>query len=181
MVARKDTKPKSENKSGEENMEKILEKEAEMEKRPKAKKGSKVESGNKVCVEYEGTLDDGTVFDSSQRHGCPLEFEIGSGQIIKGFENAIIGMKKGEEKEIKINPSEAYGDINPQLIKKMPRNQLPANTELKPGMVLALGLPNGMRMPVRITEVTDELVTLDLNHPLAGKTLTFKIKLLDFS
>jgi len=109
----------------------------------------------------------------------PLEFEVGSGQIIKGFDDAVIGMKKGEEKEIKISPSEAYGEVNPELIKKIPKDNLPPGQEPQPGMMLVLGTPDGRRIPAKITEVTDKDVTIDLNHPLAGKTLNFKIKVVD--
>jgi FKBP-type peptidyl-prolyl cis-trans isomerase 2 len=132
-----------------------------------------------VKVEYRGTLDDETVFDSTENHG-PLEFEVGAEQVIESFENAVIGMEKGEEKEIKLQPSEAYGDHDPKLIRKIPRIQLPEG-ELKPGMMLLMNLPNGIQLPAEIKEVTDETVTLDLNHPLAGKTLNFKIKVIDIS
>ncbi len=137
-----------------------------------------VKKGDKIKVEYTGTLDDGSVFDSSEKHGAPLEFEVGSGQIISGFENAVIGMKKGDEKKIKLSPSEAYGDANPQLIKQVPKAQLP-KAELKIGMILGVKLSNGAQVPARITEVTDEIVTIDFNHPLAGKTLHFAIKVVE--
>lgn len=139
----------------------------------------KIQKGDKVKVDYTGSLEDGTVFDSSEQHGKPLEFEVGAGQIIKGFENAIIGMETGEEKEIKIKPADAYGEHNPQLIKKIPKSQLPTEKELEPGMMLLVALPNGAQLPVMVTEVTKETVTIDLNHPLAGKTLNFKIKISD--
>lgn len=138
-----------------------------------------VKNGDKVKVEYEGTFNDGTVFDSSEKCGAPLEFEVGAGQIIPGFENAVMGMENGEEKEFKLEPSDAYGDRNPQLVQKIPKDQLPK--EVTPGMMLMIGLPNGVQIPVKVTEVTDEEVTLDLNHPLAGKALNFKIKIVDIS
>ncbi len=141
----------------------------------------KAKEGSKVKIEYEGKLDDGTVFDSSEKHGKPLEFEIGEGMVIKGFENAIIGMEKGQEKEITIKPEEAYGQHNDQLIKKIPREQLPKEPEPKKGMMLAIGTPDGKQFPATIVEVTDKEITLDLNHPLAGKTLHFKIKLVEIS
>jgi len=140
-----------------------------------------VKKGDKVKVEYEGKLDDGTVFDSSERHSKPLEFEVGAGKVLPKFENALIGMEKGEEKEIKLEPAEAYGDTNPQLIKEIPRDRLPTDKEIKPGMMLAIGLPDGRQVPARIIEVGDKEVTLDLNHPLAGKNLNFKIKIVDIS
>ena len=140
-----------------------------------------IKKGDKVKIEYTVSLDDGTVFDSSESHGKPLEFEAGAGKLLKGFEEAVIGMEKGEEKEIKLQPSEAYGEHNPDLIKKVPRDKLPKEQEPKPGMMLVMNLPDGAQLPTRIVEVTDETVTLDLNHPLAGKTLNFKIKVVEIS
>lgn len=137
--------------------------------------------GDKVKVDYTGTFDDGTVFDTSEKHGQPLEFEVGSGQVIKGFDDAVVGMKKGQEKKIVIPPAEAYGEFRTELHKKVPRKQLPPDQEPKVGMVLAIGLPNGQQFPARIIAVTTEDVTLDLNHPLAGKTLHFKIKVAEVS
>jgi peptidylprolyl isomerase len=138
-----------------------------------------VKKGDKIKVEYTGTLEDGTLFDSSEAHGQPLEFEVGSGQLIKGFDDAVIGMEIGEEKEIKLQPSEAYGEHNPELVKKVPKEQFPKEKELKPGMILLIKLPNEIQVPVRIAEVTDDEIALDLNHPLAGKVLIFKIKVVE--
>ena len=138
-----------------------------------------IKNGDKVKVEYKGTLDDGTVFDSSDKHGEPLEFEIGAGQIIPGFEDAVMGMENGDEKEFQLEASDAYGDRNPQLVQKIPRDQMPK--EIEQGMVLVVGLPNGAQIPVKVTEVTNEWVTIDLNHPLAGENLNFKIKIVDVS
>ncbi|MAG08151.1 peptidylprolyl isomerase [Candidatus Woesearchaeota archaeon] len=134
-----------------------------------------IKKGDKIKVEYTGTLEDGKVFDTSEGKP-PLEFEVGAGKIIKGFDDAVIGMEKGQEKEIKLEPKDAYGDPNPQLVKKVPKDKLPQGQDPKPGMVLALGTPDGQQIPARITEVGDNDITIDLNHPLAGKTLTFKIK-----
>ncbi|MBU1201435.1 MAG: peptidylprolyl isomerase [Nanoarchaeota archaeon] len=142
---------------------------------------STIKKGDKVKVEYEGSFDDGTVFDSSKNHGKPLEFEVGASKVIKGFEDAMIGMKKGEEKKITLKPVDAYGDYNPELVKEVPKEQLPKDHELKPGMILLMGLPNGVQVPVKIAEVNDKTATLDLNHPLAGKTLNFKLKVLEIS
>ncbi len=139
-----------------------------------------VKKGNKVKVDYTGKLEDGTIFDTSKGKG-PLEFEAGTGKVIKGFDDAIIGMEKGDEKEITLKPAEAYGEHKPELMKKVPREQLPKEPEPKPGMMLVLSLPDGRQLPARIAEVSDKEVTLDLNHPLAGKTLIFKLKLVDYS
>ena len=137
--------------------------------------------GDKVKVEYTGTFEDGEVFDSSEKHGQPLEFQLGAKQVVPGFENAIVGMEKDEEKEVKIESKDAYGDPNPQLVQKIPKDKLPQDQEVKPGMVLGMTLPNGQQIPAKVTEVGDTEVTLDLNHPLAGKTLNFKIKLVEYS
>ncbi len=141
----------------------------------------KVEKGKKIKIEYTGTLDDGTVFDSSEKHGKPLELEVGSGMVIPGFEKALMGMEKGEEKEVKIESGDAYGDPKPDLVKKIPKEQLPKDKEIKAGMMLAVGLPTGQQIPAKITEVDDKEVTIDLNHPLAGKNLNFKIKVVDIA
>ncbi|RME54403.1 peptidylprolyl isomerase [Candidatus Woesearchaeota archaeon] len=137
-----------------------------------------VKNGDKVKVEYKGTFDDGTVFDTSEGK-APLEFEVGKHLVIKGFEDALLGMDVNEEKEIVLQPAEAYGERKEELIKEVPREQLPQDVELKPGMALMANLPNGAQVPVMIKEVSDNTVTLDLNHPLAGKVLHFKIKLLE--
>ncbi len=136
-----------------------------------------VKKGDKIKVEYTGTLDDGTVFDSSEKHGQPIEFEVGSGQIIKGFDEAVVGMEKEEEKEFKLEPKQAYGEHNPEMIKKVPKDQLPP--EAKSGSTLLLSLPNGQQVPVKVMEVGEKEATLDLNHPLAGKNLNFKIKVVE--
>ena len=139
-----------------------------------------VKKGDKVKVDYTGKLEDGTVFDTSEGKQ-PMEFTAGEGKIIKGFDNAVIGMEKGEEKEVKIEPKDAYGDPNPDMQKKIPRDKLPPEPEPKTGMVLALKTPDGKQFPARITEVNDTEITIDLNHPLAGKVLIFTIKLVDTS
>jgi len=140
-----------------------------------------VKKGDKVKVEYTGTLDDGTVFDSSEKHGHPLEFEAGSGKVIKGFDEAVIGMEKDEEKDVKIAKDQAYGERKPELLKKVPREQLPEGQEPKAGMTLMVGLPDGNQIPAKITEVNEKEITIDLNHPLAGKNLNFKIKVVEVS
>jgi FKBP-type peptidyl-prolyl cis-trans isomerase 2 len=126
-------------------------------------------------------LEDGTVFDSSEKHDAPLEFTAGNGQLIKGFDNAVIGMKIGEEKEVKIPPEEAYGTYNPEFVKEMPREVFPEDQDIQPGMMFMVALQDGRQIPVRISEVSEEYVTVDLNPPLAGKTLIFKIKVLEIA
>tara|TARA_Y100000310_G_C20702755_1_gene831543 strand:- start:3730 stop:4164 length:435 start_codon:yes stop_codon:yes gene_type:complete len=140
-----------------------------------------IKNGDKVKVEYTGTLEDGTVFDSSKRDekSEPLEFEVGAGKIIQGFEKAIIGMEKGEEKDIKLNPEEAYGHQDSKKVMKIPKDKLPKEKEPEVGMVLIVGTPEGQQIPAKIKEVDDKEITLDLNHPLAGKILNFKVKIVD--
>ena len=138
-----------------------------------------IKKGDQVSLHYTGTLKDGSVFDSTKKRNKPLKFTAGSGQVIPGFDKAVMGMKKGEEKKFTLEPSEAYGDRKPDLTQIMPRKLLPKNHEPKPGMMLALGTPDGQQIPATITKVTEENVTLDMNHPLAGKVLTFAIKIVE--
>lgn len=140
-----------------------------------------VKNGDKIKVEYIGKLDDGSVFDSSENHGKPLEFEVGSGHVIKGFDSAVLGMNEGDEKEFKISPADAYGQHDPTLIQKVPREVFPKDAEITAGLVFEAGLPTGERVPAMIADVDDNTVTVDLNHPLAGKALNFKIKLKEIS
>jgi len=139
-----------------------------------------IKKGDKVKVEYTGTLDDGTVFDTSEGRE-PFEFEVGSGQVIKGFDEAVIGMEKGEETSVVLEPPEAYGEIDPDLQKIVAREKLPKEKEPKLGRILELRTNDGISIPGRIVEVTDKDVTIDLNHPLAGITLHFKIKIIEIS
>lgn len=139
-----------------------------------------VKKGDTVKIHYTGTLDDGTVFDSSEGKK-PLEFVVGSGNVIKGFEQGIIGMKKGEQKELKIESKNAYGDHNKEMFKTVPRDQLPKEQDPKAGMIIMAQLPTGQQLPIRIVEVKDGNVVLDMNHPLAGKNLNFKVKIEDIT
>jgi peptidylprolyl isomerase len=138
----------------------------------------KVQKGDHVTVEYTGTLDDGTEFDSSKNHG-PLEFNAGVGQMIQGFDDAVLTMEVGEEKTVTIKAEDAYGQPDKRLIHKVPKESLPEGPTPEAGMMLTVNLPDGNQIPAKIVEVTEKEVTLDLNHPLAGKNLTFKIKVLD--
>lgn len=132
--------------------------------------------GDKISVEYTGKLETGETFDTSKGRG-PLEFELGSGKVIKGFEEGVIGMKVNEEKEITINPADGYGERNETLIKDIPRKSIPAELELKQGLILMFKRPDGMSIPATIAEVKDDAVSVDFNHPLAGKKLKFTVKL----
>ncbi len=142
-----------------------------------------ISKGDKVKLEYEGRLEDGNVFDSSEKHGQLLEFEVGAGKVIPGFDEAVDGMDKDDEKEFEIAPEKAYGERKDELKQEVPKSQLPPvpeGQELKAGMQLAVQTPQG-QMPVMITEVKGDSIVLDLNHPLAGKKLIFKIKVKDIS
>ena len=129
--------------------------------------------GSKVKVHYTGTLNDGTVFDSSEEKQ-PLEFTIGENQVIPGFENGVNDMKLNQEKTIKINAKDAYGEKKNQLIVNVPRDKFPPEIEVN-GRLILKG-PQGQQLPAVITEVNNDKVIIDLNHPLAGKELNFKIK-----
>jgi peptidylprolyl isomerase len=132
--------------------------------------------GDTVKVHYTGKLDDGTVFDSSQERE-PLEFTIGTGTIIPGFEQAVIGMSPGESKTEVIPPDRAYGPYLEEMVLQIERQQLPAELDPEVGQQLQLQHPTGEVIPVIITDVSSSTVTLDANHPLAGEDLTFDIQL----
>lgn len=138
----------------------------------------KVKQGDRVLVDYEGRFESGEVFDTSSHgdHSHPLEFKVGEHQVIKGFEDAVLGMEENEEKEFTIKPEEGYGMRDEKLTQKMPRRLIPENHKLEAGMTLVMDSPEG-QIPVRIAAIDNQHVTIDLNHPLAGKTLVFKIKL----
>lgn len=133
--------------------------------------------GDVVSVHYTGKLDDGTVFDSSIGRD-PLQFTIGNGEIIPGFEQAVVGMSPGETKTIKISSDEAYGPHHKEMVLEVDRNQFPANLNLRVGVQLQMHQENGRAIPVMVVDISESYVTLDANHPLAGKDLTFDIKLL---
>jgi len=116
---------------------------------------------------------DGTVFDSSDGRD-PLSFEVGAGQVIPGLDRELPGMEVGEEKTAKIPCADAYGPINPALRQDVPRGQIPADIPTEPGTQLSMQGPNGQMLPVTIVAATEEAITLDANHPLAGQDLTFK-------
>tara|TARA_Y100000310_G_C20618956_1_gene782214 strand:+ start:966 stop:1409 length:444 start_codon:yes stop_codon:yes gene_type:complete len=140
----------------------------------------KIKKGDKIKADYEGKLDNGEVFDSSTHgdHSHPIEFTVGEGQVIKGFDDAVVGMEKGEEKEFTIKSEGAYGERKEELKQKIPRDKLPQDQDPKEGMVLMIGNPEtGQQFPTKILAVDDKEVTIDMNHPLAGKDLTFKIKI----
>jgi peptidylprolyl isomerase len=145
---------------------------------------SQAKTGDKVTVHYTGRLEGGEVFDSSECReddcGCesgPMEFVIGEGQVIPGFELAIIGMSPGDEKTVTIPASEAYGERMDEMVAAVDRSEIPPDLELAVGLSLEVTQENGNAFPVLITEVNETSVTLDANHPLAGKDLTFELRL----
>jgi len=137
---------------------------------------AKVQDGDKVSLHYTGTLNDGTVFDSSES-GQPLSFTMGSGEVIQGFEEGIRGMEVGETRYISIAPEQAYGEYYEELVRVVPREAFPPEVTPAIGMGFELELPSGQSLPIRIIDIEDNEVTLDANHLLAGETLNFKIRL----
>jgi FKBP-type peptidyl-prolyl cis-trans isomerase 2 len=141
---------------------------------------SEAKPGDTVKVHYTGTLDDGTEFDSS-RGRDPLELTLGSGNIIPGFENAIVGMRTGDNKTVTIPADEAYGQRNEQLTQEVPREVIPPDIELAPGIVLHAHGPEGQEVSFAVLSFDDAKVRIDGNHPLAGQDLTFALELVDIA
>jgi peptidylprolyl isomerase len=135
----------------------------------------KVENGLYVQVEYQGALADGQVFDSSQGR-APLEVKMGCGQLIQGFEDALMGMSLNEKKTVTLSPEQAYGHRDEDQKRSFPKAEVPPQMNPEVGQTVALSNPSGQQIPATITEVTNEAITVDLNHPLAGKTLVFDIQ-----
>lgn len=136
-----------------------------------------VKTGDTVAIHYTGTLLDGTKFDSSDGRD-PLQFEVGSGQIIPGLDVALPGMAVGDKKTVNIACADAYGPINPAMRQAVPRDQIPAEIPLEVGMQLQMQSPDGQVMPVTVVELSETEVTLDANHALAGQDLVFDIELM---
>lgn len=139
---------------------------------------TQAKTGDTVRIHYAGTLDDGTQFDSSDGRD-PLEFALGGGQVIPGFDTAVDGMAVGENKSVTIQPEEAYGERHDQLAQQVPRSSLPEDMEPAVGMQLQSQGPDGQVMNLVVTEVEDDSITVDANHPLAGQALTFAIELVE--
>ncbi|HBH24511.1 MAG TPA: peptidylprolyl isomerase [Cytophagales bacterium] len=137
---------------------------------------SKAENGKKVKVHYTGKLTDGTVFDSSEGRE-PLEFVLGQGSMIKGFENAVMGLGLGDKTSATLKPGEAYGERNNDLIFNFAKEKFPEDINPEVGMKLNMQTAQGQPVPVEVKEVADDHVVLDANHPLAGKELVFDIEL----
>lgn len=139
-----------------------------------------VENNSVVRVHYTGTLEDGSIFDSSKDRK-PLEFKVGAGNMILGFEKAVMGMVKGEKKTVTLPSKEAYGDIQTNLIQEISNSHLPDDLKPQVGMELISETTDGHRAIVKINEVRTDSIVIDANHPLAGKDLTFEIELIEIS
>lgn len=134
-----------------------------------------VKAGDTIQIHYKGTFDDGEVFDSSEGRE-PLQFQVGSGMVIKGFDDGVLGMNIGDKKSINIASKDAYGEANPEMIFDFDRKEIPAEIPVEVGGML--NMHNGQQqVPVKILEVSDEKIKLDANHPLAGRDLNFDLEL----
>lgn len=141
---------------------------------------AQAKNGDTVKIHYTGKLEDGTTFDSSVDRD-PLEFTLGKGEIIPGFEQAVVGMEPGESKSVDIPAEKAYGPHQKELVTEIDREKVPPKIDLEAGRQLQLQSPDGQKQVVMVTEVTESSVTLDANHPLAGKDLSFDIKLVEIT
>ena len=139
---------------------------------------AEAKSGDTVRIHYTGTLNDGSMFDSSQGRE-PLEFTVGAGQIIPGLDREIAGMNVGDSRDVRVPAQEAYGAHDPQKVQVVPRSAMPKEVEVAPGMQLQARTPSGETVPLIVTKVETEEVTVDANHPLAGQDLNFAVELVE--
>jgi len=137
-------------------------------------------NGDSVKIHYTGKLDDGTIFDSSTGRE-PLEFTLGEGQVIPGFEEAVVGMSQSESKAITIPADKAYGPHNPEMVASVDRDRLPENMDPQVGQQLQMRQEDGQVIVVTVTDISDASVQLDANHPLAGRDLSFDIELVEIA
>lgn len=137
-------------------------------------------AGDTVKVHYTGTLDDGTQFDSSQGRE-PLEVTLGAGHVIQGFDEALTGMSVGENKTVTIPAGKAYGARREEMVQRLPRSAIPAEIDLAPGLGLSAQGPDGQNLSFVVVSCDDQWVTLDGNHPLAGRELTFALELVSIA
>ncbi|WP_250631453.1 FKBP-type peptidyl-prolyl cis-trans isomerase [Rhodoflexus caldus] len=142
---------------------------------------TQAQTGDRVAVHYTGRFLDGQVFDTSLARNEPLEFVVGAGQMIKGFDEAVLGMMLNEQKTVTLAPEDAYGVRNEQYIISIPVSQLPADLNPQIGDELVLRLQDGNNFPVIVADLNADTITLDGNHPMAGKTLVFDIQLLEIA
>lgn len=139
---------------------------------------AQVKSGDKVKVHYHGKLTSGETFDSSEGRE-PLEFEVGSGMVIKGFDDGVTGMSVGEKKTINIPYNDAYGARNPEMLIEMPKERFPKDMEIEVGIPLGMSDEQGQHFEVTVAEIKEDVIMLDANHPLAGKDLVFDLELVE--
>ncbi|MBJ3762428.1 peptidylprolyl isomerase [Maribius pontilimi] len=137
---------------------------------------TQAKEGDTISMHYSGSLPDGTQFDSSEGR-APLEFTLGSGMIIPGLDSAIAGMEVGDKKTVTVAPDDAYGAHDPNRVQAVPRDQFPDDLPTEPGTQLQMQTPDGQAVPVMVADATETEVTLDANHPLAGKDLTFAVEI----
>ncbi|UPK68873.1 peptidylprolyl isomerase [Chitinophaga filiformis] len=137
-----------------------------------------VKNGDTVRVHYHGRLTNGTTFDSSEGRD-PLEFKVGAGMVIKGFDNGVVDMKVGDKRTLNIPVEEAYGPKNDELIMEFPKENIPADLNPQVGMDLQMSNPQGQVFPVKVAAISADFITLDANHPLAGEALIFDIELVE--
>ena len=137
-----------------------------------------VQNGSTVTFHYKGTLNDGTQFDSSHDRNEPMTTKTGAGNLIAGFETALTGMTAGETKTFKVESADAYGDLNPEALTTLDRSMFPEDFPFEAGMPIPLTGPDGQQVVAKLVEVSDNTVTADLNHPLAGEDLNFEIEVL---
>jgi len=139
-----------------------------------------VKYGDVIKIQYEASYEDGTTFDSTKKNGGePLKFQLGMGQIVRGFEEELIGMEIGEEKSFTLQPANAYGDFDPLLVKKVDLSQITGDISLELGKDYDVVAPNGMSSTGKIRLIEKDFILVDLNHPYAGKVLNFKVKILE--
>ncbi|HEU4575910.1 MAG TPA: peptidylprolyl isomerase [Chitinophagaceae bacterium] len=139
-----------------------------------------VKTGDTVKVHYHGRLTNGETFDTSSGRE-PLEFEVGSGAVIKGFDEGVMGMSVGDKKTINIPVEDAYGPVNPEMLIEYPKDRFPTDMEIEVGMPLMMSNGAGQNFQVVVTDIKDDVVTLDANHPLAGQDLIFEIELVEIA
>ena len=135
-------------------------------------------TGDTISVHYTGRFEGGDVFDSSEGRP-PLKFTVGAGQLVKGFDDAVVGMVAGDKKTINISPEEGYGERREDHVVDFPKANVPEDMKLEIGMTLQMSDQSGRPMPVVVEEILDDVVKLDVNHPLAGKTLEFDIEVVE--
>ncbi len=138
-----------------------------------------VENGDIIKLQFKITLEDGTIFDSSDMRGGPIKVQVGTRQVLKSLDESLIGMEVGEEKQLILPPEKAYGEFDPLLLEKIPISQIAQDHNLKIGNQIEVIGPNGMGSPGWIRLIDEDFVIVDMNHPGAGKTLTFTLKVIE--